>query len=82
MVTDVVVRRDADDAFTLTLARAMAPEGRLVARSGRWMLFESALALRPIDAREPVDPRPMPPSLAARIHAMGVRFPFPRVPIR
>jgi hypothetical protein len=36
------------------LAQAMAPEARLVARSGAWFLFESTLALAPITATEPV----------------------------
>ena len=64
------------------LTRAMAPEGRLVVRSGRWMLYASQLALQPLAAPEPPEPRPLPSDLAARITALGVAFPFPRLPSR
>ncbi len=60
------------------LTRAMAPEGRLVLRSGRWMLYASTLPVLPLTAREPDLPPRRPPSLGARIAAMGVSFPFPR----
>jgi hypothetical protein len=35
------------------LVRAMAPEARLVAKSGGWLLFESTLSLVPITSDEP-----------------------------
>lgn len=60
------------------LVRAMAPEGRLVLHAGRWLLFESQLPRVPLAAREPPMEAPLPPDLAARIAAQGVRFPFPR----
>jgi hypothetical protein len=64
------------------LTRAMAPEGRLVLSSGRWVLYASQLPLRPIAAPEPPEPSPLPPDLAARIAAQGVAFPFPQLPAR
>ncbi|MEZ4393149.1 MAG: hypothetical protein R3A48_18840, partial [Polyangiales bacterium] len=64
------------------LTRAMAPEGRLALRSGRWSLYESQLPRAPLAAPEPAPPSPLPADLAARIGALGVAFPFPRLPIR
>lgn len=60
------------------LGRAMAPEGRLIARHGRWSLYESQLPRMSLTAREPTPPSPLPPDLQSRIAAQGVTFPFPR----
>jgi hypothetical protein len=46
------------------------------------MLYASQLALQPLAAPEPPEPRPLPSNLAARIAAQGVAFPFPRPPPR
>jgi hypothetical protein len=50
------------------LTRALAPEARLVSRSGSWMLFESTLPLSSLLAPEP--PLDHSESLAARLEAI------------
>ena len=51
------------------LTRAMAPEARLVARSGGWLLFESTLALAPITSDEP--PLGIEDSVGDRLKSMA-----------
>jgi hypothetical protein len=47
----------------------MAPEARLVARSGGWLLFESTLALAPITSDEP--PLGIEDSVGDRLKSMA-----------
>lgn len=48
----------------------MAPEGRFVAESGEWMLFESMLPVDPIDSADVPLPVPAPESLRERLSAL------------
>jgi hypothetical protein len=51
------------------LTRAMAPEARLVATSGGWLLFESTLPLAPLLSEEP--PASTDESVGDRLRAMS-----------
>jgi hypothetical protein len=63
--------RQASEARDLRrmLVGAMAPEGRLVAESGEWLLFESALPVVPLTSPDAPLPVPPPPSLGDRFRA-------------
>jgi hypothetical protein len=63
-----VVRLGAEyAALAPVITAVMAPEGRLVAESGDWLLFESALPVDPLDAPDVPLPVPAPDSLRARL---------------
>jgi hypothetical protein len=49
------------------VTQAMAPEARLVAHEGSWMLFESNLTLAAVDAPDAPFPEPAPVPLATRV---------------
>ncbi|HEX8794294.1 MAG TPA: hypothetical protein VF765_25295 [Polyangiaceae bacterium] len=57
-------------ALSPVIAAIMAPEGKLAAQSGEWLLFESTLPVDPIES--PDEPLPVPPqeSLRERLSAL------------
>jgi hypothetical protein len=65
-----LVVRMLDDALAELVARALAPDAKLVASSGRWFLFESTRALVPLTSPDAPLPRPAPPSLQKRVDAL------------
>jgi len=63
-----LVRLAPDHALLAPLLTAiMAPEGKLVAQSGEWLLFESALPVDPLDGPDVPLELPAAESLRARI---------------
>lgn len=64
-----------------TLDRAMAPEGRLVARRGLWSLYESTLPVLALDVPEPPAPQSLPPDLGERLRALDPGYPLPTRPL-
>jgi hypothetical protein len=58
-------------------AMAMAPEARVVAREGDFILLESTLPRVPIDAPDDPFPPPRPPNLGDRIEALAARLGAP-----
>ncbi len=59
--------------------RALAPEARLVAREGRWSLYESTLPLRPLDEPERRVREVSADTLGERVRALGGDDVFPRL---
>jgi hypothetical protein len=55
-------------------AMAMAPEARVVANEGDFILLESTLPRVPIDAPDDPFPPPRPPNLGDRIEALAARL--------
>jgi hypothetical protein len=49
------------------VARALAPEGELVAEAGSWSLFRSTLEVGSLDAPDAPLPARVPETLGARI---------------
>jgi hypothetical protein len=66
------------DAGRLEIAAmAMAPEARVVAHEGDFVLLESTLPRLPIDAPDDPFPPPRPPNLGDRIEAVAARLADP-----
>jgi len=64
-------------ALSPVVAAVMAPEGKLVAESGEWLLFESMLPVDPIDSPDAPLPSPAPESLRERLAALQEHAPPP-----
>jgi hypothetical protein len=62
-------------ALAPLIAAVMAPEGKLVAESGEWLLFESELPVDPIESPDAPLLVPAPESLRARIAALSDHAP-------
>jgi hypothetical protein len=60
-------------ALAQLIAGVMAPEGKPVAASGEWLLFESALPVDALDAPDVPLPVPPPESIGARIAQLAAR---------
>jgi hypothetical protein len=54
-------------ALSPVVVAVMAPEGKLVAESGEWLLFESMLPVDPIDSPDVPLPLPAQESLRERL---------------
>jgi hypothetical protein len=59
------------------IAAVLAPEGKLVAESGEWLLFESMLPVDPIDSPDVPLPVPAQESLRERLAALQNHAPPP-----
>ena len=60
--------------------RALAPEARLVAREGRWSLYETTRPLRPLDEPDRPTSDVHGETLGQRVRALGGVDVFPRLP--
>jgi hypothetical protein len=64
-------------ALSPVVVAVMAPEGKLVAEAGEWLLFESMLPVDPIDSPDAPLLVPAPQSLRERLAALQERSPPP-----
>jgi hypothetical protein len=53
--------------------RALAPDGRFVAQTGAWWLFESTHLTAPVDAPDAPLPSPPPPTIQERVSSILAR---------